>query len=348
MPRPLLPALTSLLALLTLAPGAHAIRAYAPPPRPVLEVAAPAPVADDAPRDHLALQLGLNPTSARFTGLAQLGLTGTTADSFQGVFQLSLFHNRATRFAGVVQPGPIWNDASEFRGVAQAGVVNTSDDFVGLTQVGGYNQARRFRGLMQVGVVTVAEEFTGLVQLGMFQYAGDFRGLLQVGLGGFSFAKSVTALAQVGSAVTFAENFQGVMMVSGANFVRHEFTGLMQLAIGVNHADDALYGAQVALIHNRAGHVHGLQLGLVNLAARSGGGDSLDASDLDGVQLGGFNWAGDASGLQVGLVNASDRTSGVQVGLVNVTDHLRGVQLGLVNVSHDGGLPVAPLMNVGW
>jgi hypothetical protein len=49
------------------------------------------------------------------------------------------------------------------------------------------------------------------------------------------------------------------------------------------------------------------------------------------------------------LVNVTQGTvEGVQVAPVNVAGDVRGAQIGLVNLSQRGGLPVSPLLNVGF
>lgn len=125
------------------------------------------------------------------------------------------------------------------------------------------------------------------------------------------------------------------------------------------------------LLHGRVGQIDGVQLGGVNVVARSQGKGTGDLTGLQlayglnvatgrvqGIQLGFlanvaggpmsggqasflFNRAGDVEGGQIALVNVGGDVKGVQLGLVNVARKVDGVMLGVINVADDvDGVPV--------
>jgi hypothetical protein len=74
-----------------------------------------------------------------------------------------------------------------------------------------------------------------------------------------------------------------------------------------------LDGLQVSSGVNRAGFLHGGQVGLINVG-------------------------GEVSGAQVGLINVATRAKGLQLGLVNVASHMEGAPIGLLNFIGNGQL----------
>jgi hypothetical protein len=82
-----------------------------------------------------------------------------------------------------------------------------------------------------------------------------------------------------------------------------------------NQVDEHVRGAQLALLFNTVG------------------------GDVEGIQASFVaNSALDVHGLQLGLVNVARKVRGVQLGLVNVAEEIDGVPIGLVSVSKDGGV----------
>lgn len=125
------------------------------------------------------------------------------------------------------------------------------------------------------------------------------------------------------------------------------------------------------ILHGRVGQIDGVQLGGVNVIARSQGKGTGDMTGLQlgyalnvatgrvqGVQLGAianvaggamsgaqtaflFNRAGDVEGGQLAIVNVGGDVKGMQLGLVNVARKVDGVMLGVINVADDvDGVPV--------
>ena len=67
--------------------------------------------------------------------------------------------------------------------------------------------------------------------------------------------------------------------------------------------------------------------------------------EIDGLQVGGFNWAENMNGLQIGFFNTADITKGVQLGGINVTRQMYGLQIGFINVIQDNDVPFLPVIN---
>jgi hypothetical protein len=86
-----------------------------------------------------------------------------------------------------------------------------------------------------------------------------------------------------------------------------------QLTLGGNFTAGELHGAQAALLFNRSGELHGLQLSPVNIA-------------------------GDVDGVQIGLVNIARHVRGASVGLVNIADDIDGLPLAPFSVTRTGGV----------
>ena len=126
-------------------------------------------------------------------------------------------------------------------------------------------------------------------------------------------------------------NVRGLQAVGLANAALGDVTGL-QLAGLVNFDKGYVDGLQVAgLVNAVTGPVKGVQLaGLVNAPAKDVRG--LQASGLLNTSIGHLH------GLQVGLTNVAVKSAtGSQIGLVNYTGKLNGFQLGLVNVADSVG-----------
>jgi hypothetical protein len=156
--------------------------------------------------------------------------------------------------------------------------------------------------------------FSGLAQIGVINYVGNnlYREIF-----GFS----------IDNEHADKENFQGFAQLGAVNLTDGGFFGALQVAALANLVYDFHGFAQIAPAGNYVNHrFYGFtQIGAVNAADEFTGA----------AQIGVVNWS-------------SRRTRGAQIGLFNSSKRLQGVQLGLVNVAEEGGLPVTPLMNLGW
>lgn len=117
----------------------------------------------------------------------------------------------------------------------------------------------------------------------------------------------------------------------------------------VNVVDGHCAGAQGGLF-NKAGSLHGVQGGLVNVAYDSKGvmlGIYNYSKTLYGVQAGIANIAyNEMTGVQIGIYNGVRDANGFQLGLINQCQNLHGLQLGLVNIaSKKEALPTMVFVN---
>jgi len=67
--------------------------------------------------------------------------------------------------------------------------------------------------------------------------------------------------------------------------------------------------------------------------------------NVNGLQVGIWNWVEDFNGWQIGIVNTTDRFRGWQLGVINVTHRMYGIQVGVVNVIEDNDVPFIPVIN---
>lgn len=139
----------------------------------------------------------------------------------------------------------------------------------------------------------------------------------------------------------------------------------------------SINGIQIAPVGNSAGHLNGIQAGLVNMVA---GGHAIQAGlsniqvsagNTDGqvmLQAGGYNVGGDVGGVQIGMVNkhgdkdapakvklaqiglynSAREIKGFQLGIINRAVELTGFQIGLVNIISKQRLPFVPMLNMSW
>ena len=67
--------------------------------------------------------------------------------------------------------------------------------------------------------------------------------------------------------------------------------------------------------------------------------------NVNGLQVGVWNWVEDFNGWQVGIVNTTEKCRGLQFGAINVTHRMYGVQIGFVNVIQEADVPFLPIVN---
>jgi hypothetical protein len=110
---------------------------------------------------------------------------------------------------------------------------------------------------------------------------------------------------------TVLGNFNGWQTGGINNFVKGKFKG-WQLGGINNHAADTVEGFQLGGILNYAHEgVKGLQIGGIG---------NISRRNMNGVQIGGvFNYAKKIHGLQLGLINVADTSEGVSIGLLNLS-----------------------------
>ena len=67
--------------------------------------------------------------------------------------------------------------------------------------------------------------------------------------------------------------------------------------------------------------------------------------NVNGLQIGLWNWVEDFNGWQIGVINTTDSFRGWQLGVINVTRKMYGIQVGVVNVIEDNDVPFIPVIN---
>lgn len=132
------------------------------------------------------------------------------------------------------------------------------------------------------------------------------------------------------------------------NFVNKEFKGVA--LSGVFHSTRGkaeIMGLQVSTVANLN---HGATtINCIQLAAGinyAGSNQSVYGFQLAG--LGNFGGKNKVYGFQVGAFNQAEAIYGIQIGLINTTKNLHGIQIGALNFSGKNGLPIFPVINVGF
>ena len=143
-------------------------------------------------------------------------------------------------------------------------------------------------------------------------------------------------------------NVQGLnVSILGVSEVDN-FTGLeLDYLLGVNRVKNEFKGIALGWINWHERHDTGLNFGLINYV-----------NNVNGVNLGGFNFSQGATKFNIGAINIGTHQSLVdvgffnysesatfQLGLLNATKRLDGIQLGLINLAENGAFPVLPFIN---
>lgn len=118
-------------------------------------------------------------------------------------------------------------------------------------------------------------------------------------------------------------HYRGVPALS-LNIIGGSHIGLRGVEVGVlwNHKSEFVSGVQIAAGANISnGPVDGVQIALVNIAGQNS----------EGLQLGLTNFAEDLNGLQVGLFNWGSQTE-VQIGIINIAEK-SDFSLGIFNLN---------------
>ena len=171
-----------------------------------------------------------------------------------------------------------------------------------------------------------SEEAAGIQISGMYNGAASAReGLVQIGWANHVCDEGVGL--QIGF-MNISKEFTG-LEVGALNLVGDDYKGLQ---IGVlNLQNPSVYGLrdfsgmQISAINAFNGELAGVQIGVLNFVE----------DKLQGVQIGGINWAKEMHGLQIGGVNSAREMLGVQIGGINWAREVRGIQIGAINIVVD-------------
>jgi hypothetical protein len=275
---------------------------------------------DDGSCPYVALaQLGGLNRDACMVAALRLGLYNASSATFHGGLDLGVV-NRTQRFEGVAEVGVVNVGRDAARDVVTLSLANLgARDFAGVAELGVFTwNARSFEGVVEAGVVNLAgSNWSGVVQIGVLNEVGD---------------ATSRALFSGRREIDFRQerdfSFHGLLQLGVGNALDSSFYGVAEIALGINHARDDFRGlVQIA--------------GVVDWTERDAFGLGLVAP---------LNVVGrDFSGLAMaGAVNVATSVHGAQIGLVNVARELHGVQLGVVNVGGPRALAaVLPVVNVG-
>lgn len=139
---------------------------------------------------------------------------------------------------------------------------------------------------------------------------------------------------------TGAYRVDGIQMALGAAWTTEDMRGI-QLAIGGVGARGKVSGIQAAAgVAVARGDLRGLQNAAVNLGF----------GRVSGVQMGMIQWANHLHGVQLGAVNVVESAQGMQVGLVSIaTGKVEGLQVGLITYADeaDAAIALVPITKQG-
>lgn len=140
---------------------------------------------------------------------------------------------------------------------------------------------------------------------------------------------------QLAVGLVWTENAEldGVMMTLGGNQTHIRAHGA-QLAVGANIATGQMRGLQLSKGFNRAGHLRGVQGGMVNSAGGALRPEHVPESKHDPAKGAEYY----SRGVQLGLLNLSSGSfDGLQLGLINIADDA-SAQVGLFSYDRRGGV----------
>ncbi len=208
-------------------------------------------------------------------------------------------------------------------------------------------QVQKSQGIYISGISNVSGGFPFLRKEELEDSLASFNAIQAAGLFNVVNGKGgVAQLSGLSNAVT--RSMDGFQFASVYNYVGKGFSGF-QLSVLANRIDEYGVGVQTGLLANSSKNLTGVQLpALVNVVN----------NDLDGLQLGVFNYIGNKKStvyrnfhffwLQVGAINrAIQNSDGVQVGLINWGSDIGFSQFGVINISRK--VPEYPVgfLNIG-
>ncbi|OQP51817.1 hypothetical protein A4H97_26805 [Niastella yeongjuensis] len=213
---------------------------------------------------------------------------------------------------GVEIAGAFNINKTDVKYVQAAGLLNfTGGSVKGVQLAGMHNHVLGNVEIVQASGIAnfVKGNVTGAQLTGIYNHVSkDVKGLQAAGIA--NFAKGNATGVQISSIYNHvAGSFTGLQASNISNFVYRKFTGV-QLSNIYNVCYDTLVGVQATNIINFAHkQVSGVQLSVIgNVATR----------ELNGAQLGLFNYAKKLRGFQLGLINVADTSDGYSLGLINI------------------------------
>lgn len=212
--------------------------------------------------------------------------------------------------AGVNIAGILNFARDDMSGIQLAGLVNYSEESLeGIQATAGINFSKRTTsGLQFAGIGNAGtSSLEGLQVAGIFNATtNDISGLQAAGI--FNVARDNVEGLQAAGFLNFAgDDISGLQAAGGANIAFGEIEGLLVSGL-LNYAMEDASGLLVSGGINIAPSLEG--------AAFAGIGNI--ATELQGLQFGGFNLAERAQGLQIGIINIAKEFQGVPIGVLSL------------------------------
>lgn len=190
------------------------------------------------------------------------GIGNLTRENMTGLQAAGVFNNLGGNATGVQLAGVYNYVGDTVRGLQAAGVVNVARYGSGVQAAGVLNLVPHGRFAVQAaGVANVADSVTAVQAAGVWNGAKHLHGL------------------QVAGVSNHADTVQNAVQVAGVTNTMRSGRAQVQIA-GVGNTADTLAGAQVSGLFNYAEVLHGVQIGIVNVAR-----------EHKGVQLGLLNFS---------------------------------------------------------
>lgn len=228
-------------------------------------------------------------------------------------FSLNILAGYANGLRGVEIGGLVNIDREDVSGFQVAGLVNAVGGKTTGVQIGGLVNLVRgdVKGVQIAGLANVnAANVSGLQIAGLVNYAprpvlgAQISGLVSYALGDL---KSI----QISGLSSYAKGNVGGFQIGGLNSYAEGNVRTFQIAGLSSYAKGNVGGFQIGGLSSYAkGNVGGFQIS---------GLSSFAKGDVKGFQISGIcNKAHHLKGMQIGLVNIADSSAGFQLGLINI------------------------------
>jgi hypothetical protein len=136
----------------------------------------------------------------------------------------------------------------------------------------------------------------------------------------------LSALANVTGHDTYGYQLSGLVNITSNNLY-----GIQQSFLANINKND-MKGGQLTVLFNYNGNdANGFQASVCNITR----------GQMNGLQIGGFNYANEQRWVQIGLINWDGNAHGMQIGLVNYADQNDGFPIGLVSIVRNGTTNIA-------
>lgn len=282
----------------------------------------------------------------RVTILPPLSTNGVNAVDYTAKYSINLIGGYHGGLDGAEIAG-IFNYEKHYAyGFQLAGITNISGgDMAGVNIAGVLNFAKEdMSGIQAAGLVNYSEEYLEGIQAtaGINFSKGTTSGLQVAGIGNASLS-SLEGLQAAGIFNATSNDLSGLQAAGIVNIARDNVEGLQAAGV-VNFAGDDISGLQAAGAANIAfGEIEGLLAsGFLNYATENASGLLITgginiAESLEGAAFSGIgNIATELQGLQFGGFNIADKAQGLQIGILNIAKEFQGASVGVLSLYGNG------------